>query len=303
MKLIDLTGQVFGDLTVLEYAGAKRWKCKCSCGNEVSVLGNGLTRGTTHSCGHDNIKKFKDITGEKFGDWTVLEADKQGYWKCKCSCGNIKSVAGWHLRSGRSKSCGHGKTGFAATDFKESRSVEQEKNDVYVGAQIHQWEVLYRVDSRYVMCRCSCGNERKVSIWALEVGRSKSCGECSFEDLTGRQFGDWKVLEYIGNSAWICECSCGEVKSVNKRDLITGKSKTCGSSLHRIKYDLIGHKFGMLTPIEYNGDLSYTCRCDCGSIKRVRACNLINGGTISCGCKNALLLTDTWKIYLIRLIF
>ena len=56
--------------------------------------------------------KFIDLTGRRFGRLTVLEKDdertKDGntYWKCKCQCGNIKSVLVGNLTSGKTKSCG-----------------------------------------------------------------------------------------------------------------------------------------------------------------------------------------------------
>lgn len=56
-KLIDLTGQRLGKLTVLQRAkeaSAKRtyWLCKCDCGNETLVEGGNLRSGHTKSCGH-----------------------------------------------------------------------------------------------------------------------------------------------------------------------------------------------------------------------------------------------------------
>lgn len=53
---IDLTGQRFGRLTVIERAGSNKWnqakwRCKCDCGNEIVTLGNLLQRGGTRSCG------------------------------------------------------------------------------------------------------------------------------------------------------------------------------------------------------------------------------------------------------------
>ena len=56
-KLIDLTGQVFGRLTVIGRVGSTmhgahaKWVCKCQCGNEVVVVGNNLRTGNTQSCG------------------------------------------------------------------------------------------------------------------------------------------------------------------------------------------------------------------------------------------------------------
>lgn len=53
-RFIDLTGKQFGRLTVLERAtggGYVKWRCRCSCGNEVVVHGTSLKSGDTRSCG------------------------------------------------------------------------------------------------------------------------------------------------------------------------------------------------------------------------------------------------------------
>lgn len=52
-----------------------------------------------------------DLAGKKFGKLTVIKKshkDKRGewYWLCKCDCGNLKTVSGFKLRSGNTKSCG-----------------------------------------------------------------------------------------------------------------------------------------------------------------------------------------------------
>lgn len=55
--LEDLTGEVFGRLTVLKYAGfdsknkVAKWKCKCECGEIIITRKQGLKNGTTRSCG------------------------------------------------------------------------------------------------------------------------------------------------------------------------------------------------------------------------------------------------------------
>jgi hypothetical protein len=54
--LIDLTGQTYGRLTVLERAGSAKhgqalWLCRCQCGKESIVQGSDLRRGQTKSCG------------------------------------------------------------------------------------------------------------------------------------------------------------------------------------------------------------------------------------------------------------
>jgi len=56
MKLKELTGKVFGRLTVIEFShkaprGHSVWKCRCECGKEKLVFSTNLTSGCTQSCG------------------------------------------------------------------------------------------------------------------------------------------------------------------------------------------------------------------------------------------------------------
>lgn len=55
-RLKDRSGEVFGRLTVVLYAGQNKlkksmWLCKCKCGNEVTVPSGSLVTGNTTSCG------------------------------------------------------------------------------------------------------------------------------------------------------------------------------------------------------------------------------------------------------------
>lgn len=113
-KKLDLTGQVFGELTVISPAAARndkytRWKCKCSCGKEVEVRTDYLTSKHTTSCGH--IKKQfiqqKDLIGQRFGKLVVIEnLFNKGTKKCRCDCGNIVEVQTYNLTRGTTQSCG-----------------------------------------------------------------------------------------------------------------------------------------------------------------------------------------------------
>ena len=53
-----------------------------------------------------------DITGNRYGYWTVLRKDvvhpgkRNSYWICECQCGTIKSVTRSSLVNGESLSCG-----------------------------------------------------------------------------------------------------------------------------------------------------------------------------------------------------
>ncbi len=55
-NFIDLTGERYGRLIVLGYAGylfgcRTAWWCRCDCGTVKRVAGNAMRRGRTTSCG------------------------------------------------------------------------------------------------------------------------------------------------------------------------------------------------------------------------------------------------------------
>lgn len=55
---IDISGETFGRLTVIERCGYKdlhvAWKCRCECGKITIVSGSELRRGKSRSCGCGN---------------------------------------------------------------------------------------------------------------------------------------------------------------------------------------------------------------------------------------------------------
>ena len=64
MKLTDLTGRVFGELTVIGIGPTKRircgravrhWMCKCKCGNVKEIMGENLLSGMSKACGCKRI--------------------------------------------------------------------------------------------------------------------------------------------------------------------------------------------------------------------------------------------------------
>lgn len=84
MPKIDLTGQKFGNLTVIEYLGRKNhssfWRCKCDCGKVVDCYYGNLKRGTTTSCGCLRSHYFKkrsyyhgESTTALYKDWTSMK--------------------------------------------------------------------------------------------------------------------------------------------------------------------------------------------------------------------------------------
>lgn len=81
-KLVDLTGQTFGRLKVIERVknnknGKARWLCECECGKKVIVYSTNLVRNITLSCGClskemliNRNKRFN--TYEIFEDYVVF---------------------------------------------------------------------------------------------------------------------------------------------------------------------------------------------------------------------------------------
>lgn len=63
--------------------------------------------------GHYDHQPRHDLTGQTFGDWTVVARGRprgaEGrYWLCRCVCGTEREVNGSTLRKGTSRGCGCG---------------------------------------------------------------------------------------------------------------------------------------------------------------------------------------------------
>lgn len=75
-KFNDLTGSVFGRLTVIEQApkvnGRTAFKCACTCGNTVAVMARSLLSGNTRSCGCLHSEQLKERFTKHGERWTRL---------------------------------------------------------------------------------------------------------------------------------------------------------------------------------------------------------------------------------------
>lgn len=80
------------------------------------------------------------------------------------------------------------------------------------------------------LCFCICGNTTKVISSNLKSGHTKSCGCLWKNNLIGKKFGKWTVLEKTAPTKYIAKCECGTIKEVFGTTLKTGKSSTCGCS-------------------------------------------------------------------------
>ena len=100
------------------------------------------------------------------------------------------------------------------------------------------------------------------------------------------------------NIYWICQCSCGNLISVNSCNLNSGikanRNMSCGKCRAQRK-DLSGLTFGKLKVLEVDEDYEKTkepgnwhnkwiCECECGNVVSVFGSNLTRLHTTSCGC-------------------
>lgn len=91
---VDLTGEKFGKITVLEYVGQNKnrysiWKCQCECGVIKNIDGHDLRRGKIRSCNcsQDSQKEFfirtfleeNNIKYIKEYSFSDLKTSKGGY--------------------------------------------------------------------------------------------------------------------------------------------------------------------------------------------------------------------------------
>lgn len=92
-------------------------------------------------------------------------------------------------------------------------------------------------------CICDCGKEYIGLTDSLRSGKLQSCGCLRKESITennkkriksllGEHFGKLTVIQqaesYRGHSAWICECECGNIKTVSSVELLRGDTLSCG---------------------------------------------------------------------------
>ena len=180
-RKIDLTGQTFGKLTVLEEApernksGSVCWICKCECGNTVVVSGDNLRRNHTKSCGCQRKESAQarvvDLTGQRFGMITVKKKavnpykNRRTYWLCDCDCGKTNIlIDGESLKAGRTKSCG-------CDNYKKPEDL--------TGQKFGKLTPLYwfHQDNKVLWhCQCDCGNTTDLLTNVLKSGRTQSCG-------------------------------------------------------------------------------------------------------------------------------
>lgn len=126
-------------------------------------------------------KTLKDMTGQFFGKWRVIEQygnTRHGCarWLCVCACGEQRPVLGQDLRAGKSKSCG--------CDGSRSHIGNRAKKHGATGTRLHRIWVNMRKRCRDINDKRYGGRGIRIcpewdkfttfQSWALETGYSDS---------------------------------------------------------------------------------------------------------------------------------
>lgn len=147
----------------------------------------------------------EDLSGRRYGMWTVLFHVKRKYWRCRCDCGTERNVLSDHLKAGETRSCG------CATE-------KVHPNDIF-----GQITVLERIKGTTWICRCSCGEIFTTSTSHLRDKKKPTtkCRKCSNKSRTtvnvaenGKAYTMWKDMIYRCE-----EPSCGSYKNYGARGI------------------------------------------------------------------------------------
>ena len=192
-RVKDLTGQRFGRLLVLGYAGMRqyagktnyrlpRWRCLCDCGTTIKAVGHDLKRGHTTSCG----------------------------------CFHRDDLVLRNTTHGKSRSTEHN---IWCRILRETAVCERWRDSF----ENFFADMGPRPSSKHLLRRYPDQNREF----------SPSNCQWITENLTGKRFGRLVVLRYAGvntsgEAIWDCCCDCGRSHTVRGYSLRRGDTRSCG---------------------------------------------------------------------------
>lgn len=156
-------------------------------------------------------------------------------------------------------------------------------------------------------CVCDCGNEVIASTANLNNGKCIQCYQCAHDltglkrrqDLTGETYGKLTVKKMLYNynntnkTKCLCDCECGKTDVIkDPYSIKTGKISSCGCIKGISQRKLMtGKTFGRLTVVEeiFTDPQHHKvrCVCSCGTEIVVARGDVMSGHTNSCGCLQA----------------
>lgn len=274
-RFINLTGQVFGKLTVIERDNSVSkdkgayWICRCQCGNIVSVKSYSLRSGATKSCGclnkeiNSKPKEITNMVGRRFGKLTVIKrygthitkgGQKKPTWLCICDCGNEKIATSQDLKTGHVKSCGcittkpkgSGLIDLTGKRFGKLVVVERTEEDYTYETNGHA------TTSPMWRCICDCGNIVVCQGGNLRSGNTTSCGCDKIKSK-----GEEKIAEFLNqnNIKYLREYSFDDLRNKS-------------GNLLRFDFAILDEKLNVIMLVEYQGEQHYIDRTSFGEYQR-----------------------------------
>lgn len=112
----------------------------------------------------------------------------------------------------------------------------------------------------YWLCQCECGNfisVKRENLIRKDRKGTRSCGcmhkevinrftQLHTHDLTNQRFGKLVALYRTdrienGETFWMCQCDCGQLKEVKTNNLLQGRTQSCGC-LSSVKEEYIAQQ-------------------------------------------------------------
>lgn len=163
-------------------------------------------------------------------------------------------------------------------------------------------------NQKYWLCKCSCGEEKISTTYELLSGKSKRCVKCSnrlrraslTKNIDGKKFGRLTVIRSLFDESKPqveCICDCGNKVILNRHDVITNHTKSCGclqkekaSTARKRDWHGVISDYGIKFVNEYsvnnNGQSIWECTCGlCGNTFYDIPTRIMNGHVTSCGCR------------------
>ena len=199
------------------------------------------------------VKVKKDLTGLKFGHWTVIEraedrvkpsGEHVATWLCECDCldKTRRNVTGESLRAGTSSSCGGERIKTIKSKPKNKKNLI---GNTYGRLTVVKFDEESSTEYPKWVCECNCGNVGSYYENNLIYGKTLSCGCLRLErvrnkcmiDISGNRYGHLTVIgisdkficyKNYKQYLWECICDCGEHVFRTKEQLIYGHFLYCG---------------------------------------------------------------------------
>lgn len=121
---------------------------------------------------------------------------------CECVCGKIKDYDVNEIVRGSTKSCGCRGKGLGPVE------------NIEIGEVFGEWTVVQTYDGfksnnkdgRFCLCRCSCGKEKKISIYSLRNGSSTNCGHVGVKHKSSQRgsehFKEYRVWDGMKSACY-----------------------------------------------------------------------------------------------------